>query len=157
MLLPERRHVAVPVCAATELLKGAMAMTYVATISHAQEEFLAYLSSWGPLGTEVSFNVGDAAADLGYCDRRTIYQVFHQLRKKGLAEMIKGDGRRLGKTIFLCFARPEDCLVDDKSRANTRGIRRPRKPKPQAPRVVMSAPVSLIPYAGHSKYERTLA
>ncbi|MBX5089366.1 hypothetical protein [Rhizobium lentis] len=123
-------------------------MTYVAVISHAQEEFLAYLSSWGPLGTEVYFNVRDAAADLGYCDRRTIYQMLHQLRNKGLADMIKGDGRRLGKTAFVCFARPEDCLVDERSRPKTRGVRKPRKQKPAAPRVVMAAPKHLIPYVG---------
>lgn len=123
-------------------------MNYVATINHAQEEFLAYLSSWGPLGTEVSFKVADAAVDLGYCDRRTIYQIFHQLRRMGLAEMIKGDGRRLGKTVFRCFARPEDCLVEDRSKSKTRGVRKPRKPKPVAPRVVMALPRHLIPYVG---------
>lgn len=124
-------------------------MRHVAVINHAQEEMLAYLSSWGPLGTEVAFNVADAAADLGYCDRRTIYQIFHQLREKGLAEMIKGDGRRLRKTVFLCFSRPEDCLVVDKSKSPNRGIRKPRKQKAEAPCVVMPLP-KLIPYVGQS-------
>ena len=135
-------------------------MTYVATLNHAQEEFLAYLSSWGPLGTEISFNVADAAADLGYCDRRTIYQIFYQLREKGLAKLVKGDGRRLCKTTFLCFARPEDCLVIDKTKSRTRGIRKPNKPhkfKSKESRVVMHLPKPIVHYAGFDKHERARA
>ena len=90
-----------------------------------------------------------AAADLGYCDRRSIYQIFYQLRDKGLAEMVKGDGHRLGKTTFVCFARPEDCLVIDKSKCKTRGIRKPRKKATATKRVVMSVP-KLIPYVGQA-------
>ncbi|WP_221138161.1 hypothetical protein [Rhizobium lentis] len=123
-------------------------MRYVATINHAQEEFLAYLSSWGPLGTEIAFNIPDAAKDLGYLDRRSIYHLFYQLRDMGLVEMLKGEGYNR-KTIFRCYARPEDCLVQQSARSTAcRGMKRPRKPKPVAPRVVMAVPKHLIPYVG---------
>lgn len=128
-------------------------MTYVATISHAQEEFLAYLSSWGPLGTEIAFNIPDAAKDLGYRDRRSIYQIFYQLRAMGLCEMLKGEGYNR-KTIFVCYARPEDCLVHQSKRSSARrGISKPRKPKPEEPRVVVQAP-AFIHYVGFDKHER---
>lgn len=132
-------------------------MTFVATITHAQEELLAYMSSWGPLGTEISFNIQDAATDLGYRDRRSIYQIFYQLRDMGLCEMVKGEGYNR-KTIFLCFARPEDCLVHQSARSTSRrGISKPRKPKIDAPRLVVASPKPIIRYAGFEKHGREFA
>lgn len=132
-------------------------MIYVATITHAQEELLAYMSSWGPLGTEISFNIQDAAKDLGYRDRRSIYQIFYQLRDMGLCEMVKGEGYNR-KTIFLCFARPEDCHVHESARSTSRrGVSKPRKPKIDVPRVIVVTAKPIIHYAGFEKQGRVLA
>lgn len=132
-------------------------MTCVAIINHAQEELLAYMSSWGPLGTEIAFNIPDAAKDLGYRDRRSIYQIFYQLRDMGLAEMVKGEGYNR-KTIFRCYARPEDCQVHQSARSTSRrGISKPRKPKIEAPRIVVASPKTVIRYAGFEKHGRALA
>ena len=129
----------------------------VAVISHAQEELLAYMSSWGPLGTEISFNVTDAAKDLGYRDRRSIYQIFYQLRDMGLAEMVKGEGYNR-RTIFRCFARPEDCLVHQSARCTSRrGVSKPRKPKTESAHAIVAAPKPIIHYAGFEKQGRALA
>jgi hypothetical protein len=132
-------------------------MTFVAIISHAQEELLAYMSSWGPLGTEIAFNIQDAASDLGYRDRRSIYQIFYQLRDMGLAEMVKGNGYNR-KTAFLCFARPEDCKVHQSARSTShRGVSKPRAPKPDSPCVVVAVSKPIIRYAGYEKHGRVWA
>ncbi|MEX2697443.1 hypothetical protein [Rhizobium mongolense] len=134
-------------------------MTAPLRITEAQETFLAYMSSWGPIGTDIAFSIEDAATDLGYRHRRSIYYLYYQLRDMGLAQMLKGEGYN-GKTAFRCYARPEDCevvIIARKGRAkgSTNPVQagKPKKLKARA-RVVKAKPApkpsrpKLISYVG---------
>ncbi|MBB3411242.1 hypothetical protein FHT87_005195 [Rhizobium sp. BK316] len=137
-------------------------------ISVQQELLLAYLSSWGPLGSIVAFNMDDAAHDLGYKDKRNIYTIVNELADMGLAQRINSK-RRWGRTEFVCHVRPEQCEVVTIARVGApKGTKRQEHRKvtktekaTQRPPVAVSVPKpvikTLIHYAGFDKRERAFA
>jgi hypothetical protein len=137
-------------------------------ISLQQELVLAYLSSWGPLGSIIAFNMDDAAHDLGYKDKRNIYYIVNELADMGLAQRIDSK-RRWGRTEFICHVRPEQCdVITIARRGAPKGTKRQEHRKvakivsaSPAPSVAVSAigrsSRPLIHYAGFEKRERAWA
>jgi hypothetical protein len=132
-------------------------------LTESEAVMLAYISSFGPPGVEISLNIHALKEDLEYEALRSIYVILKRLKIAGVARTCEGK-RRWGETHVTWYIRPEACeIVGPRRHMRKKRGSRPRKkieqtaPDADVGKAVKRLPPDiapekavkrLIPYAG---------